>query len=40
MSTGVRVKSWRRALVVRAGMLAGRLGVKAWLPGGARGACR
>ena len=35
MSAGMRVRSWRRASVVRAGVSAGRLGVKACLPGGA-----
>ena len=37
MSAGVCVRSWRRASVVRVGVLAGRLGVKACLPGGAQG---
>ena len=33
---GVRVRSWGRASEVRAGVSAGRLGVKACLPGGAQ----
>ena len=34
MSAGVRVRSWGCASKVRAGVSAGRLGVKACLPGG------
>ena len=37
MSAGVCVRSWGRALEVCAGVSAGRLGVKACLPGGAQG---
>ena len=37
MSAGRRVRSWGRAIEVLAGVSAGRLGVKACLPGGAQG---
>ena len=37
MSAGVCVGSWGHTSEVRAGVLAGRLGVKACLPGGAQG---
>ena len=37
MSTGVRVRSWGRALEVRAGVSARRLGGKACLPRGEQG---
>ena len=37
MSAGVRVRSWRCASEVHAGVSAGRLGVKARLPGRAQG---
>ena len=40
MFAGVRVRSWRCASKVRTGVLAGRLGVKACLPGGAQGESR
>ena len=37
MSTGVRVRSWKRGSEVRTGVSAGCLGVKACLLGGAQG---
>ena len=37
MFAGVRVRIWRRASEVHAGVSAWRLGVKACLPGGAQG---